>query len=400
MDITFVFPRFKTFSGAEHLALQLANYAEQGGYQVFILTRGFDKACIPYLPEGTEVKSPRFISRLTGNHLVDSFLDVVSSPLLLKDIPDQTDVLCFFCDPTLPALWMYKRVLRGKVPTVYYCLQPPRFAYDLMSETVEANKPLGYLVPVFAVPYRVIDRIAACSGDQLWTLSHDYARWCQTLYEIPAVQVMPPGVDLDLSNNPQPERARDRHGIRPEEKIVVTVNKLIPRKNLDVFLRAMRIVTERIPETKGIIVGDGPARSTLQALANELGLNDKIIFTGFVSSFSEVINYYAASSVYVFLERNVPFGLTVLEASICEKPVVAVRGGGTLETVIDGETGFLVSSELHPKEVADKICWLLQHEEKRIAMGKRAAQHAKNFSWETQARKFIEALEEIVANHN
>lgn len=396
MKLTILFPRFKTFSGAEHHVLKFAHHAQLWGHQVSILTRGFDEACSPYLHRDISLRIPKLTRWLTGNHLVDSFLDVICSPFLLTHVPKTTDVLCFFCDPSLPALWLYKRLYRGGIPTVYYCLQPPRFVYDLMAETIAANKPLGYLIPLMAPLYRAMDKIAARSCDMLFANSKEYAVWCKELYGNTPIRVMSPGVDLDIAKDPRPDRIRKRYAFDPDEKLVVTVNKLIPRKNLDVFLRAARRIVDRVPDARIAVVGDGPIRSSLTGLANDLGLGERVLFTGFVRDFSDVIAFYAACDVYVFLERNVPFGLTLLEASVCGAPVVTVRGGGALETTIDGKTGFFVSPELDPEEVADKVCWLLENDEERLAMGRRAAQHARKFSWEARAHEFVTTLEELV----
>jgi len=395
MKITIVFPRFKTFSGAEHLLLELARYAVEEGHEMVILTRGFDEGCRPHLAPGVEVRIPRGVAGLSGNHLVDSFLDVALSPVLLKHLPEQTDVVCFLCDAVLPAMWLHRQLLRRHLPTVYYCLQPPRFVYDLMSETMAAHRPLGYLIPLIAYPYRVMDRVAARSCDRIFAISEDYAAWCRELYQTPEVRLVYPGVDLGIAEGTRPAWVRERHGLEAWEKLVVTVNKLIARKNLDVYLRAMRIVTDRIPQARGILVGDGPIKPALLKLREELGLAERVVFTGFVPEFADVAHYYAASDVYVFLEKNVPFGLTVLEAAACGKPVVAVRGGGTRETMIHGETGFLVGEELDADEVADRICWLLEHDRERLAMGRAARKHAQGFSWKSRARAFVAALEEV-----
>jgi hypothetical protein len=120
--IAFFFPRFKTFSGAEHLVLELSRAAVEAGHEVVILTRDMDAACRRRLDSRIEVRIHRFFSALTGNHLVDSFFDMAFSPILLRRLPRDSDVLCFFCPPVVPAMWLYHRVLRGRIPTLYYCL--------------------------------------------------------------------------------------------------------------------------------------------------------------------------------------------------------------------------------------------------------------------------------------
>ncbi|MCP4903304.1 MAG: glycosyltransferase family 4 protein [bacterium] len=397
MRIAIFFPRFKTFSGAEHLLLEFTRYAADEGHDVVILTRRFHERCRSRLHSRVEIRVPRLASALTGNHLIDSFLDTALSPWLLPLLPKEIDVLCFWCPPVAPAMWLSRHILRHRLPTAYYCLQPPRFAYDLLSETIAANKPLGYLVPMVAAPYRLIDRFAARACDRLLAISQDYAEWCRQLYKGPPVELVCPGIDTDLSREARPEWVRERHNLGSNEKLVVTVNKLIVRKNLDVFLKAMRLVVDRLPETRGIIVGDGPIEPDLINLRHRLGLEDYVTFTGFVPDFHDVAHYFAAGDVYVFLEKNVPFGLTVLEAGSCYTPSVAVSGGGTRETVIDGKTGFLVGEALDVEEVADRICWFLEHDQERREMGRNAFQFAQQFSWKCSGQAFVECLERVAA---
>ena len=271
MKIGIVFPRFKTFSGAEHLALGFSRHAVDRGHQVTIATRAFSEHCRAYLAPEVELKTLHALSFRTGAHLVDSMLDVCLSPLLLRLLPKDIDVICFVADPVLPALWFYKRALRGRTPSVYYCLQPPRFAYDLMKETRAAHKPLGYLIPLVAAPYRWMDRIAARAADQIFAISRDYQEWCEKLYRS-SVQLLYPGVELDKSRHANPASVRERHEFAQDTKLVLTVNKLIARKGLDIFLRAMALVVGRIPNSKAFIVGDGPIKRSLLKLRGGSGV--------------------------------------------------------------------------------------------------------------------------------
>lgn len=313
LTIAFVYSRFKLFHGAAHLILRFAHYLRQMGQRVYIITRGFDTSCRNELTNGIPVIGPsRLSSPVTGIHLVDGFMDNAMSPLLTRSFPHDVDVLCFVSSSASPAMWFYKRVIRGQLPCIYYCLQPPRFAYDLLEETVQGYKPLGHLVPLIVSVYRLIDRISASSCDALFTLSQEYAEWCRTLYSVDIIRAASGGVDLNRFNNGDAVQVFQKHGLAPDDRLVLTVNKLIPRKNLDIFIQIIGRLAEHVPSVKGIIVGDGPLRKRLEAYTAKLGLSERIIFTGFLPTLEEVADYYAACDVYVFLEKNVPFGLTIL----------------------------------------------------------------------------------------
>ncbi|MDA8019424.1 MAG: glycosyltransferase family 4 protein [Thermoanaerobaculia bacterium] len=392
MHLTFVFPRLKTFSGAENLLLQLSRYAVEQGHEVVVVTRGVDSACVGLFHPRVQVRVPsRPFRWLTGVHLIDSFFDTAFAPALTSRLPRQTDVLCFFCPPVLPAMAFAYR--RAHAPVAYYCLQPPRFAYDLQEETIEAHGLLGRLVPILAPLYRHMDRRLAPRCDRLFAISKDYAKWCKELYGLADVALVPPGVDEYDASQCDPRALRKELGIGESTPLVTTINKLIPRKNVDVFLHAMVHVIDRVPDAHGVVVGDGPSRPSLLRLRDSLGLADRVHFTGFLPNYSAVMSFYAASDVHVFLEKNVPFGLTVLEAGWCSCPVVAVRGGGTGDTVVEGQTGLLVDADpLDSRKVAEQIESLLLDRGLRNRMGQLGRQNATRFSHERASERFLRAL--------
>ena len=92
-----------------------------------------------------------------------------------------------------------------------------------------------------------------------------------------------------------------------------------------------------------IIAGDGDDRPRLQQLAAELGLADRVLFTGFVSE-ATLAELYARSSVFVMPSRGEGFGLVYLEAMRAGKPCVAARASAAAEVIADGETGLLVDA--------------------------------------------------------
>jgi glycosyltransferase involved in cell wall biosynthesis len=394
MRFVLVFPRLKTLSGAEVLLLGFGRCLADRGHSVTLVTRRVSRRCLSQVDPRLDLRVPRGVGRLAGNHLLDSLADVLVSPLLLRLVPSRCDALVFISDPVLPAMWCYRRLIRERRPVGYYCLQPPRFAYDLLRETVAAHRPLSYLLPIVAGPYRWLDRVAARCCDRMYVLSADYGRWCAELYGMEPAEILCPGVDPGFADGARGDGVRLRHALDPAAPLILTVNKLIARKGLDVFLRAMRQVVDQEPAVRVLIVGDGPLLPRLRRLHSELALGDSVQFAGFVPD-AELACYYAAADVHVFLERNVPFGLTVLEAAACSRPSVAVRGGGTRETMVDGETGFLVDAPPSPDEVAARVLWLVRHDEEREVMGLAAARHAKGFALPARAAAFADALERL-----
>lgn len=124
-----------------------------------------------------------------------------------------------------------------------------------------------------------------------------------------------------------------------------------------------------------VVVGDGPERSGLERLAANLGLRDAVVFTG-RASVEEVNAWYHLADVFAMPARSDDhdiegFGIVFLEAAAAGKPVVAGRGGGVGDAVVDGVTGLLIdpSSE---DELANALRRLLLDQRYADAMGEEA----------------------------
>ena len=129
-------------------------------------------------------------------------------------------------------------------------------------------------------------------------------------------------------------------GIAPDAPVIGSVGRLVPIKAFDVLLRAAKRILESRPETRFIIVGDGPLRGELETLARELGLESAIIFTGYRNDALDVINSF---SIFALSSHNEGVPTVVLEAMALNIPVVATAVGGVPEVIEDGRSGLLVS---------------------------------------------------------
>lgn len=144
------------------------------------------------------------------------------------------------------------------------------------------------------------------------------------------------------------------------------VGRLAPVKGIDVLLEALgRLLPER-PELKLTIVGDGPERARLEALATQLG--DHVSFVGYKSQ-TEVADFMSTTDIYVLpsFAEGVPVAL--MEAMASEVPVIATSVGGVGELVEDGVHGHLVHPG-DPVPIAEKIAALAVDPETRHRMGK------------------------------
>ncbi len=152
---------------------------------------------------------------------------------------------------------------------------------------------------------------------------------------------------------------------------VAYAGRLVAKKGVDVLLRAMATIVERVPRSQLIVVGDGPDRRGLERLADALGLAAHVTFTGHHcrSRMQELLGSTWVQAVPSRWEE--PFGLVAAEAMMRGTAVVATRAGGLAEQVHDGETGFLVPAG-DARALADALMRVLQDRALAEAMGARA----------------------------
>jgi len=216
------------------------------------------------------------------------------------------------------------------------------------------------------------------------------------------VELLPPGVDVQ-EFHPAVDGAfvRARHGIAPDQPLVVCVSRLVPRKGQDILVEAWPQVTAAVPGAHLLIAGTGPHEAALRRRVGQLGLHQGVTLAGEVS-WGDLPAYYAAGDVFAMPCRTRLGGLDVeglgmvyLEAQACGIPVVAGRSGGAPEAVIDGETGHVVDGT-DAVAVRSAVISLLRDPERRAAMG--AAGRAfveRRWSWSAISRSLGELLADL-----
>jgi glycosyltransferase involved in cell wall biosynthesis len=148
------------------------------------------------------------------------------------------------------------------------------------------------------------------------------------------------GVDLVRYDHQEPCcTLHEEYGLPEDAPIVGVVARLEPEKGHPTLLEAWPIVVAAVPQATLLVVGEGSRRGELEAMARELGVADRVVFTG---RRDDVPAVTAALDVAVLPSYREALGLTVLEAMALSRPVVASNVGGIPEMIEDGVTGLLV----------------------------------------------------------
>jgi glycosyltransferase involved in cell wall biosynthesis len=209
--------------------------------------------------------------------------------------------------------------------------------------------------------------------------------------------------------------------LSPDRKIVLFVNRLSPEKGVHDLIRAFHQVLRQFPDARLRLVGgagsaplefvvglsdeprvtalrvfyqnkrNGMKDPYLEVLEKEAGqeLGKRIIFEGHVAH-DQIGTYYQRAAVLVNSSLSEPFGISLVEAMMHRRPVVATRVGGMMDTVDHGRTGFLVDPA-DPNALANAICEVLKDRERARQMGEAGRKKAlEKFSWERTADLLLE----------
>jgi phosphatidyl-myo-inositol dimannoside synthase len=209
-----------------------------------------------------------------------------------------------------------------------------------------------------------------------------------------------PGVDpAEFHPGTGGARIRAELGIPPDRPVVVCVSRMVPRKGQDTLIRAWPSVKAKAPgDPLLMLVGDGPYRSELGALARQLGVADSVLFTGPVS-WADLPAYYDAGTIFAMPCRTRRRGLDVeglgivyLEAAATGLPVIGGDSGGAPDAVLEGETGYVVPGR-SVTDVADRLVELLSDPAGAAAMGEKGrAWIDREWTWDLVADRLKAVL--------
>lgn len=184
-------------------------------------------------------------------------------------------------------------------------------------------------------------------------------------------------------------RARALLNLDQNEKILLQLGRMVPRKGVDNVIRALgKLKNKNIPIRLIVVGGESaipdinkdPEILRLRQIAEEENVLDIVQFTGRKER-SILKYYYNAADAFISTPWYEPFGITPLEAMACGTPVIGSNVGGIKYSVADGQTGFLVPPK-NPDALADKIICLLTNESLSLNMQKNAVKRVnKLFTW-------------------
>jgi glycosyltransferase involved in cell wall biosynthesis len=207
--------------------------------------------------------------------------------------------------------------------------------------------------------------------------------------------VIPDGVPIPQARTMKArEVARRSLAIESDAVFVGCVATLTPDKGQEILIRALPAIRAQFPRCQVLLVGDGPCRAALDALAREYSLGDAVHFAGFVEDLDRV---YAAIDLFAFPAQAEALGSALLSAMAHGLPVVALGQGGIPEVVESGRTG-LLTKEPDPGEMAAGILRLLLNPDEMKRLGKAAREAVSaRFSVDRMADETLRLYKDLIS---
>jgi glycosyltransferase involved in cell wall biosynthesis len=229
----------------------------------------------------------------------------------------------------------------------------------------------GYFGPILSKGLVWMERFLARLSDRIVTVSEGQKRELAGYGVAPLekITVVPLGFELEDLLACECHRGELRHelGLVAEAKLVAIVARLVPVKNHPLFLQVAKLVAEAMPQARFLVVGDGELREELEAYTRDLGLDGRVLFTGWRRDLPRV---YADLDVVALTSINEGTPVSLIEAMAAGVPVAATAVGGVPDVVANGKTGYLVKAG-DAEGMAQAIIELLRNPERAHEIGQR-----------------------------
>lgn len=248
-----------------------------------------------------------------------------------------------------------------------------------------------------------VERFTMPKADKIIVVTTKLKEVLQEDYGVPGdkITVIPNGANIDLFKPMDTVKVRAELGLAQNNNYVCFVGAFFPWQGIEYLIRSMPLIMRQCPDTQFLIVGNGQMKEELIELVEQIGVSDRITFTGIVP-YQKVPLYINASDVcvapFVSGERNERTGISALklfEYMACKNPVVASRLSG-LEIMEESGAVILVEPK-DPQALAAAIIKLLGNPELRKQMGERGRRFVvENQSWGSVAERVADVCQSLI----
>jgi glycosyltransferase involved in cell wall biosynthesis len=231
---------------------------------------------------------------------------------------------------------------------------------------------LGYIIEKLAVlmPVKIISNS-----------EHTTCKLKNELNSKKLIYTVPNGIEFDLITRIKPAK---------EKSDVIFVGRLVSYKNINILIKSIKLIKEKKPEIKSLIIGDGPEKKNLEALTQQLNLEKNIIFLGFLENHDDVYALMKSSKVLILPSTREGFGIVVIEANACGIPVITIdhKDNAARDLIEEERNGFIC--QLNEEEIAKRITKILENNSGR-KMKEACKDLSKKYDWD----KIVDEIEGV-----
>lgn len=210
-----------------------------------------------------------------------------------------------------------------------------------------------YDFPTKSFFHKMVIKYNLVKADKILSTSSNMALEIKKYINKP-VEITPFGIDL---NKFKPKKTK---GIFSKNDIVIgTIKSLEKEYGIDTLIKSFKLIQDKFRHLslRLLIVGGGSLENELKELVSDLNIFNHVTFTGKVN-YDEIINFHNKIDIFAAISNNESFGVSIIEASACQKPVVVSNVGGLPEVVLDNITGLIIPPN-DPQKVAEAFEKLL-----------------------------------------
>ena len=276
--------------------------------------------------------------------------------------------------------WLYKTFFRNK-----------KFILTLQ-EGKDLEKQ-SFLVKFFR-------RLIIKKADRITAISNYLADYAKKYNKKAEIKVIPNGVDITnfqfkIFNLQKRQELRDSLGIKKDEKVIITVSRLVPKNSVEMLIDAVEDLrfNNKDLRIKLLVIGSGPLEKSLKARVESLKLNSYVLFLGDVA-YDKLPDYLALANVFVRVSLSEGLGNAFLEAMAVGVPIIGTSVGGIPDFLKNGKTGLFCKVN-DTQDLANKIEMILNNSELKNKLVNNARLLVEEkYNWNKIAQQFKELYEE------
>jgi len=376
MHIVYLHPHFTYPGGTSIFVLETAKRLIKNGVKVTIITQ----TGTPEILNGYSEIQFEFI----GGPLPNSFSYWIQYFIIYKKVEKILDKInpdIIFPQVFPSNYWgfLYKRH-NPKIPCIWYVHDLNVFIND--SRWINGLPlPMRYSAKISNPLMKCIDKKLVSYADYILVNSDFIKNQCKKTYGISKTEIIYPGIDLS------------EFPIEPVKKqnYFLCVSRLLKSKKIDQAIKSVFLMKQNGVLIKLIIIGDGEEKRNLILQSEQLNLTENVIFTGKIDR-ELLISYYAGALCLVFPSVDESFGLVPIEAQAAWTPVIATKSGGPMETIVNGESGFLIQPD-SSDELVEKLLYFIQNPSMAESMGIAARKNiSKKFTLDKVSERLLEVF--------